>query len=163
MERQSNLAHAQKNAASKKKGQANIRIVKKNHGVRKTRFLVAKVALCVAIFFAGIIGVIMSQVAITEVTMNITESSRKLEILESDYRTLTAELESSVALNNIESTVTREKGMSKLRDDQVIYVNLSDGDSVDVVESSSASFLEKLKETFLSVMEYLKPEKNTMK
>ena len=162
MARQTNLARAHKSAAPQKR-HTNIKIVKKNQRVRKTRFLVAKVALCVGIFFAGIIGVIMSQVAITEVTMNITESSRKLEILESDYRTLTAELESSVALNNIESTVTREKGMSKLRDDQVIYVNLSDGDSVDVVESSSTSFLEKLKETFLSVMEYLKPEKNTMK
>ena len=85
-----------------------------------------------------------------------------MELLQSDYRTLTAELESSMALNNIESIVTREMGMSKLRENQVAYVNFSDGDSVDTVETKNTSFFEKLKETFSKLMEYLKPSENTM-
>lgn len=161
MVEQSNLAYDRQHAQKSRKSQTKLRVLEKQRAT-KTRFLIAKIGLCVTIFFVGILGIIFSQVALTEVTMNITESTKKLEFLESEYRTLTAELESSVALNNIESTVTREQGMSKLRDEQVIYVNLSDGDSVDVVESSSTSFWQKLKETFSSVLAYLKPEGNTM-
>ena len=94
--------------------------------------------------------------------MQITKCNQRLELLQSDYRTLTAELESSMALNNIESIVTREMGMSKLREEQVAYVSFSDGDSVDTVETKNASFFEKLKETFSKLMEYLKPSENTM-
>ena len=46
-------------------------------------------------------------------------------LLQSDYRTLSAELESSTALSNIETVATREMGMSKLREDQVTYVSFS--------------------------------------
>ena len=42
------------------------------------------------------------------------------------------------------------------------YVNFSDGDSVDTVETKNTSFFEKLKETFSKLMEYLKPSENTM-
>ena len=93
-----------------------LKVVTKKQQQRKNKEFIAKVAVCVAIFFVGVLGVIFSQ----------------LELLESDYRTLSAELESSMALNNIESTVTRENGMAKLREDQVTYVSFSDGDRVDM-------------------------------
>ena len=52
--------------------------------------------------------------------------------------------------------------MSKLREDQVTYVSLSNGDSVDVVESHTTSLLDQLKQTFSWVLSYLKPSENTM-
>ena len=162
MVNKTNLAYDRKQAEPQKENQTKIKVVKKSGQVRRTRFLAAKTVLCVAIFFAGIIGIIMSQVAITEVTMNVTSSSQELAELESNYRALKAEVESSAALGNVEAIATREKGMLKLRDDQVIYVDLSEGDSVDIAENNSSSFLQKLKETFFSVMEYLGPEENTM-
>lgn len=129
---------------------------------RKNKEFIAKVAVCVAIFFVGVLSVIFSQVAITEITMKITACNQQLELLESDYRTLSAELESSMALNNIESTVTRENGMAKLREDQVTYVSFSDGDRVDELENHNPTLLEQLKKGLSDLMAYLSPEKNTM-
>lgn len=164
--RQSNLAYdferfETQHRNSQRKPKLKV-VVKREQQAKKTRYLVAKTAACVVIFFVGVLGIILSQVAMTEVTMKITNYNQKLELLESDYRTLSAELESSMALNNIESVVTREMGMSKLRDNQVTYVNFSNGDSVDVVENHSTSIFEQLKETFSGVLEYLKPSGNTM-
>ena len=161
--RQSNLAYDfDRFETQHRKAAPNVRVVKKAQQARKTRYLVAKTATCVAVYFVGVLGIIMRQVAITEVTMQITQCNQKLELLESDYRTLSAELESSMAMDNIESFVTREKGMSKLREDQVTYVSLSNGDSVDVVESHTTSLLDQLKQTFSGVLSYLKPSENTM-
>ena len=138
-----------------------LKVVTKKQQQRKNKEFIAKVAVCVAIFFVGV-GVIFSQVAITEITMKITACNQQLELLESDYRTLSAELESSMALNNIESTVTRENGMAKLREDQVTYVSFSDGDRVDELENHNPTLLEKLKKGLSDLMAYLSPEKNTM-
>ena len=135
-----------------------LKVVTKKQQQRKNKEFIAKVAVCVAIFFVGVLGVIFSQVAITE----ITACNQQLELLESDYRTLSAELESSMALNNIESTVTRENGMAKLREDQVTYVSFSDGDRVDELENHNPTLLEQLKKGLSDLMAYLSPEKNTM-
>ena len=94
--------------------------------------------------------------------MQITSSTQELELLQSDYRTLSAELESSTALSNIETVATREMGMSKLREDQVTYVSFSDGDSVDEVENLNPSLLDQLKAAVSSLMEYINPAENTM-
>lgn len=136
-----------------------LKVVTKKQQQRKNKEFIAKVAVCVAIFFVGVLGVIFSQVAITEITMKITACNQQLELLESDYRTLSAELESSMALNNIESTVTRENGMAKLREDQVTYVSFSDGDRVDELENHNPTLLEQLKKGLSDLMAYLSPEK----
>lgn len=163
MAKQNNLAYDfGRFETQSQKSRVDLKVVKQKRQAQQTRYFVVKVATCVTIFFVGVLGIIFSQVAITEVTMQITNSNQKLELLQSDYRTLTAELESSMALNNIEYTVTREMGMSKLRENQVTYVSFSDGDSVDALEHKTTSFFEKLKETFSKAMEYLKPSKNTM-
>ena len=94
--------------------------------------------------------------------MQITSSTQELELLQSEYRTLSAELESSTALSNIETVATREMGMSKLREDQVTYVSFSDGDSVDEVENLNPSLLDQLKAAVSSLMEYINPSENTM-
>lgn len=165
MARQSNLAYDFERFETSRRvpeSKPKLRVVEKKRHARQTRAFVAKMSLCISIFFVGILGIIFSQVAITEVTMKITESTQALELLQSDYRTLSAELESSMALNNIESVVTREMGMSKLREDQVTYVSFSDGDSVDEVEDYNTSLLDQLKAAFSTLMEYLNPSENTM-
>lgn len=165
MAMQSNLAYdferfeTQRRAPEQK---PKLRVVEKKRQARQTRHFVMKAAACITVFFAGILGIIFSQVAITEVTMQITSSTQELELLQSDYRTLSAELESSTALSNIETVATREMGMSKLREDQVTYVSFSDGDSVDEVENLNPSLLDQLKAAVSSLMEYINPSENTM-
>lgn len=164
MASQSNVAHDFDRFEIQRQPQRKpkLKVVTKRQQQRKNKEFIAKVAVCVAIFFVGVLGVIFSQVAITEITMKITACNQQLELLESDYRTLSAELESSMALNNIESTVTRENGMAKLREDQVTYVSFSDGDRVDELENHNPTLLEQLKKGLSDLMAYLSPEKNTM-
>ena len=164
MQKPNNLAYDLRRfeTHSQPKTRPQFKVVRQKEQARRTRNLIAKSAVCVVIFWVGIIGIIFSQVSITEITMNITSQTQKLEQLQSEYRTLTAELESSMALNNIESTVTRERGMSKLRDDQVTYVAFSESESVDTVEKHDDSLLGQIKSAIERVMEYLKPSDNTM-
>ena len=158
MAMQSNLAYdferfeTQRRAPEQK---PKLRVVEKKRQARQTRYFVMKAAACITVFFAGILGIIFSQV-------QITSSTQELELLQSDYRTLSAELESSTALSNIETVATREMGMSKLREDQVTYVSFSDGDSVDEVENLNPSLLDQLKAAVSSLMEYINPSENTM-
>ena len=162
MARQSNLAYDferfETQRKVKPKAKVQLEVVKKQQA-QKTRYLIAKTATCIAIFFVGVLGIILSQVAITEVTMQITNCNQELELLQSDYRTLTAELESTMALNNIETIVTREMGMSKLREDQVTYVSLSDGDSVDALKLIQPPSLSRSRQPFPRCWNILHPGK----
>ena len=103
-----------------------------------------KTLVYVSVFFVGIISILFNQIAITELTNEVSRKTSELEQLENEYRMLSAELESSVALSNIETIITRDLGMAKLSDDQITYINLSDGDTMTVPEENSGSVLAKV-------------------
>lgn len=108
----------------------------------KQQNFMLRTAVYVAIFFVGIISILFNQIAITELTNQVSVKTTELEQLENEYRMLSAELEGSVALSNIESIITRDLGMTKLSEDQITYINLSDGDTMTLPEESSSIFSE---------------------
>ena len=87
MAMQSNLAYdferfeTQRRAPEQK---PKLRVVEKKRQARQTRYFVMKAAACITVFFAGILGIIFSQVAITEVTMQITSSTQEPGLLQAD-------------------------------------------------------------------------------
>ncbi len=103
-----------------------------------------KTMVYVAVFFVGIISILFNQIAITELTNQVSEKTTQLEQLENEYRMLSTELESSVALSNIQTIITRDLGMAKLDDSQITYVNLSEGDTMTLPEGSDSSLLTKV-------------------
>jgi len=106
------------------------------------RNFMLRTVVYVAVFFVGIISILFNQIAITELTNQVSVKTSELEQLENEYRMLSAELEGSVALSNIESIITRDLGMAKLSEDQISYINLSEGDMMTVPEESSSIFSE---------------------
>ncbi len=106
------------------------------------RNFMLRTVVYVAIFFVGIISILFNQIAITELTNKVSVKTSQLEQLENEYRMLSAELEGSVALSNIESIITRDLGMAKLSEDQITYINLSDGDVMTMPEENSSIFSE---------------------
>ncbi len=106
----------------------------------QNRAFLAKTIAYVAVFFVGIVSILFNQIAITELTNEVSKKTGELEQLENEYRMLSAELESSVALSNIETVISRDLGMAKLNDDQITYINLSDGDTKTLPEGSGGLF-----------------------
>ena len=106
----------------KQRTQPQFKVVqnKKMERVR-TRNFILKVATYVSVFFVGVISVLFNQIAITEITNEVSNKNAELNTLQNEYRMLEAQLESSVALTNIEETVTRQLGLTKLDSSQITY------------------------------------------
>ena len=104
----------------KQRTQPQFKVVqnKKMERVR-TRNFILKVATYVSVFFVGVISVLFNQIAITEITNEVSNKNAELHTLQNEYRMLEAQLESSVALTNIEETVTRQLGLTKLDSSQI--------------------------------------------
>ena len=110
----------------------------------QNRNFMVKTVVYVSVFFVGIISILFNQIAITELTNEVSEKTNQLAQLENEYRMLSTELESSVALANIETIITRDLGMTKLNDDQITYVNLSEGDTMTLPEEVGSGVLTKV-------------------
>ncbi len=96
------------------------------------------------VFFVGVISILLNQIAITELTNQVSKKTAELENLENQYRILSTELESSTALSNIQTVITRDLGMTKLNDSQITYMNLSEGDTMTLPEGSEGGILTKV-------------------
>ena len=125
----------------KQRTEPQIKVIRNRQAEKaQNQAYMAKVMVYVSVFFIGIISILFNQIAITELTNDVSKKTAELSQLENEYRMLSAELESSVALSNIETVISRDMGMAKLSDDQVTYINLSDGDTKTLLTESSGLF-----------------------
>ena len=106
----------------------------------RQRAAMLRTVAAVAVFFVGIVSILFQQISLTEMTNQVSQKSSQLEQLENQHRMLSAELESSVALSNIETIITRDLGMAKLGEDQVTYMNLTEGDTLERPQESHGFF-----------------------
>ena len=129
----------------KERTEPQIKVIhNKEVGKAQNRAFMIKMVAYVAVFFVGIISILFNQIALTEMTEKVSTRTSDLEKLENEYRMLTTEMESSVALANIQTIITRDLGMTKLSDDQVTYVNLSEGDVLTLPEGSDGNIFTKI-------------------
>lgn len=162
MPRRSNAAYDFKRFETKREVvQPRLKVIVQRESIQSRNFTL-KVVGYVVVFFIGVIGIILNQSEITEITMQISSKTVQLENLKSEYRQMETQLESMMALNNIEEVVTRELKMSKLRDDQISYLDSYKGDTISTPEEDSESFLSKIKAKIDKIMEYIKPKENTI-
>ena len=117
----------------------------------RTRNFILKVATYVSVFFVGVISVLFNQIAITEITNEVSNKNAELNTLQNEYRMLEAQLESSVALTNIEETVTRQLGLTKLDSSQITYLSLSEEDTYTIPEEKQGGLWARIKQ----VVEYI--------
>ena len=136
----------------KQRTQPQFKVVqnKKMERVR-TRNGILKVATYLTVFLVGVIYVLFNQIAITEITNEVSNKNAELNTLQNEYRMLEAQLESSVALTNIEETVTRQLGLTKLDSSQITYLSLSEEDTYTIPEEKQGSLWARIKQ----VVEYI--------
>lgn len=164
MARQSSAAQAydfERFVPKKQSVKPQLKVVEQRASIQ-TRNFTLKAAASLLVFFIGIIGIILNQVALTEAVQKVDSANNELLALQSEYRILETELEKMTSLNNIEEVITRDLGMTKLRDDQITYVNIEEGDQILTPEGTSVSIWEHLRAGLAQILEYIKPAENTM-
>ena len=94
---------------------------------------------------------------LTEIGGQIAEQNEILNALQSENDRLTVELDKKMSLNSIENYATTTLGLSKMQKYQVEYVNLSDGDRVELTQKGETlDPVEPLQKFIKLVQEYLK-------
>ena len=140
----------------KQRTQPQFRVVRNKKLERiRTRNFILKVAVYVSVFFVGIMSILFNQIAITEITNQVSDKNDELNTLQNEYRMLETQLESSVALTNIEETIKRDMGLTKLDDSQITYLSLAEGDTYTVPQEKEGNFLSNIWNRVKQVVEYI--------
>lgn len=120
------------------------------------RSLMTRVLLT-AVLVVSVIGVIIySNAILTEIGDEINSQNKEYAVLLSESKRLSAELESKVSLRNIEDTAKNDMGLARMESYQIEYVNLSEGDKIELTAASPKQGLaDKIKIKIGSFLEYL--------
>ncbi|MDE5852870.1 MAG: hypothetical protein K2G97_02370 [Oscillospiraceae bacterium] len=136
-----NLAY--ESAYPSRVGQAipSIRKIEKKESLRVKPFswvfvvLMISSLLCLSVF---------SMVRLNEITSQISSLEKQYKIQKSDQIRLNSELESKISYSSIEDYATKNWGMKKQSSNQVNYINISKGNSIEVANEQEKNFLDEL-------------------
>ena len=123
-------------------------------GRRRSRFLryVAAAAVVVGI----VVTMLYSRAVLTELSQQIAHQTSLLEKEQSEYTRLTAELDAKISLRNVEDYATQTLGMFPVDKSQVTYVDLSEGEKIELTsESPKQSLFDKVELAIINVKERL--------
>ena len=129
----------------------------KIHVRRKTENAGSAPKLIVSALAAGLLlgALIYSKVENTASHSEIAVQAQYVDMLASENVRMQSELEEKTALKSVESYAEDILGMQKLDKSQIEYVNISNGNIVDIPENDDNIFV-RLKNSFNDFVEYLK-------
>ena len=129
----------------------------KIHVRRKTENAGSAPKLIVSALAAGLLlgALIYSKVENTAIHSEIAAQAQYVDMLASENVRMQSELEEKTALKSVESYAEDILGMQKLDKSQIEYVNISNGNIVDIPENDDNIFV-RLKNSFNDFVEYLK-------
>ena len=109
------------------------------------------------VVFAALLVIVFNYMKVTELTRQNADLKAQLEELESDGNALDAKKEQIFNLTYVEDRAKNALGMMKSDKSQLEYVDLSEGDSVEIPEEETQypAFLRGLIKSFNAVVEYL--------
>ena len=134
-------------------------VTRPSRSVRARRRLATamKVAAVIAIGVAVVVMMLYYRAGLTELTLQISSERTKLNEEISEGTRLAAELESKVSLRNVEEYATQKLGMAPLDKSQITYINLNEGDRVELTsESPRQTIADRIQLAISNVQEYLK-------
>ncbi len=85
---------------------------------------------------AAIAALLYSQAVLSELKAEANTVQNDLRDMESEQVRLSAELESKISMRNIEEYATQKLGMAPLDKSQITYVDLSQGDRIELSSES---------------------------
>lgn len=120
----------------------------------RLRFLAAAMVVV-----AVIVAMIYSRAILTEYNQKISAAEAALDVKKSESVRLNAELENKVSMKNIEEYAQQELGMTKVSKEQIVYVDMSEGDKVVVTSrGTKLSLFDRIQMAFSNVQEYIDEE-----
>lgn len=108
---------------------------------RKSNFFKISGAVAFALAVVLVVSLIIhGQVQLTELNQQIANANKSLEEKQSLYTQLEMKVDASVSTAVVEDFAKKQLGMSKVANSQKEFVNLSQGDKVEIVKSEDKNF-----------------------
>ena len=118
-----------------------------------------KVIAGLLVLASVVVAMLYSRATITELNTEINTQQKLLRDLQSEQVRLSAELESQVSMRNLEEYATQKLGMSQLDKSQVTYVDLNQGDRIELTNTSlKPTLMERLKLAITNVKALLEKD-----
>lgn len=110
----------------------------------------------VAVLAGVVIFMLYSRALLTELNAQISRQNAMLDEYKSESTRLSAELESKISLRNVEDYATQTLGMYAMDKGQVSYVNLCEGDKIELTnQSPKMTILDHIRLSVKNVQEYI--------
>lgn len=110
-------------------------------------------AALVVIAFVLVFEVILANVKLNEVSTQINSAQTELAQLKGTEIQLTMQESMGTTGTQLEDYAKNTLGMTKVKNDQIIYVNLNDGDTAIIEDGGSENFFQKIWNTVSSWFE----------
>ncbi len=118
-----------------------------------------KLLATVAVLAGVVISMLYSRALLTELNAQISKQNALLDEYKSESTRLSAELESKVSLRNVEDYATQTLGMYAMDKSQVSYVNLCDGDKIELTsQSPKQTLLDRIRLSINHVQAYIQKQ-----
>lgn len=114
----------------------NVRLRKR---LRTLRVTITCAGLAVMFLISSFL--VFGQVQLTELTENITNTTKQLEESQSVETQLQMNLDSQTSLSKIESVATDTLGMKRVAQSQMRYIGLSEGDKGQIITEINQNWL----------------------
>ncbi len=95
-----------------------------------------KTAAALALVAAFVVTMLYSRAVLTELNQQIAAQTNALADAQSENTRLSAQLDAKVSLRNVEEYATQALGMVSIDKSQITYVDLSEGDKIELTMDS---------------------------
>ena len=95
-----------------------------------------KVVAAAAVLLSIVVVMLYSRAVLTELNQKISAAQKELDQSLSEQMRLSAALESQVSLRNVEDYATQTLGMIPVDKNQIVYIDLSEGDKIELTSES---------------------------
>ena len=134
-----------------------VRVAKQRGKATKQVFKMVRVLLTVGLFVVLVCGVLYTQTTVTELQSEISGMDQELVEQEALYAYLSFELESMTTPRAIEQRAG-EMGLVQLNSNQITYVQVEEGDQIEVREGAFSGVLERIETGLKALMDQIRPK-----
>lgn len=140
-------------AKKPKREQTQMRVIKTKTKKRAQISPMVKLT-AISLIIATVLSIILTQVALTEVTMQISEANEQYNDAVSEKVRLDSEMSALISVKNVEKVATQELGLSKIDESQIEYISLN-VENQGQVNKQNRNLLEKIKMSFDNLQSYI--------
>ncbi len=143
----------------KKKKHSDLRVVTtpaRQRRVVQMRKFAARMVASVVLLVGLTLAMLYSRAVLATVNEDIGVKTSELNTLNSEYTRLQTELDAKISLRNIEEYASANLGMAKVEQGQVQYVNIEQGESVTLYNTSGENnIFQRVKQWFSEIIGYI--------